>query len=547
MKNFFTSLLGLSFAALFTSEATAQITLLNDYTNNTSATIGVFQNLTFREAGFSALYYIPGTNGKEFWTISDRGVNVDCASANASATPMGTVGCTPTYDKMFAFPTYAPKIHRIKVNGDSVQILQTITMKRPGGTTATGLANPAGLGSTTLEVISTNTVSNCANFAANTAQKDIWGIDSEGLAVDGDGNFWISEEGGPTIWKLNPNGEVIKRYTPYSNPATLQPQDVVIDTVFKYRKNNRGFECLTITPNGKIYAMIQSPLLFPNTNTGENTQVHRMIEIDPATNTTRVLVYMNEGIIGASGANQIRMRDWKLGDMAPINNNEFLVIEAAARGTSDKKAIYKINISAATAVHSGLYNNQTLEALSTPSALAANNITPVSKVLFMDLLANNWPSVLDKSEGLTILNDSTIALCNDNDFGQTCPNADGIAIPTTNKSHVIVYGLKGSNKLSNYQGPATSVRNLNSGELNMLSVYPNPATNEVSVTIGLEKQAKVQLLNMAGQLVSLPLETHFEKGTQTVVLNTSSLNDGVYFIQVTSGAAIAVSKLVVIH
>src|SRR6478735_8500100 len=429
-------------------EGRAQVTLLQDYTNNYSAPIGTFQGINFREAGFSGLYPIPNTNGKEFWTISDRGVNVDCANANPA-------GCKPTYDKLFAFPTYAPKIHRIRVNTDSVQILQTITMKRPNGTTATGLMNPTGIGSTAAEVVTTDTVVTCgvgnANFNSKTASKDIWGIDSEGLIVDKDGNFWISEEGGPTIWKLNKNGVVVKRYTPYA--SSVEAEDVQIDPVFATRKNNRGFEGLSITPSGKIYAVIQSPLLNPTTSAGENTQIHRILEIDPVTNATQMFVFLNDGIIGASGGNQIRLRDWKIGDMAAINDHEFLLILAAARGTSDFKRVYKIDITGATPVTSGLYSGVTLEQLVDATGLTANSITPVGKTLFVDLLTHNWPSVLDKAEGLAIINDSTIAICNDNDFGQTCPLADGIAIPTANKSHVITYRLQGSDKLSGYVPP----------------------------------------------------------------------------------------------
>ncbi len=547
-RNLTKTLIGWGALALCTSQLSAQISLIQDYKNNTSAPIGVFQNLNFREAGFSALTYIPGTNGQEFWTISDRGVNVDCASANASATPVGTVGCAPTYDKMFAFPTYAPKIHRIKINGDSVQILQTITMKRPNGSTATGLVNPAGLGSTTLEVISTNTVSNCANFAANTAAKDVWGIDSEGLAVDQNGNFWISEEGGPTIWKLDANGVVQKRYTPYGNLPNAQPEDVAIDTVFKYRKNNRGFECLTIAPNGKVYAIIQSPLLFPNTSTGENTQVHRMLELDPATNTTRMLAYLNDGIIGASGANQIRLRDWKFGDMAAINNNEFLVIEAAARGTSDIKKIYKINISGATAITAATYSGQTLEALATTSNLAANNIVPVSKTLFMDLLTNGWPTVLDKAEGLAILNDSTIALCNDNDFGQTCPSANGVAIATSNLSHVITYGLKGANKITNWQGPATAILS-QENVMSFVSLFPNPAENEALLNFSLRKDetVTVSVFDLSGKAMSLPFEKQLQPGQQQININTANLENGIYMVEARTGASSFKSKIVVLH
>src|SRR5262245_52816336 len=83
----------------------AQITLQHDYHNNTSAAIGTYDGINFREGGFSGLYPIAGTNGTEYWTLSDRGPNVDDASANPAA-------CHPTYDKMFIFPNYAPKIHR---------------------------------------------------------------------------------------------------------------------------------------------------------------------------------------------------------------------------------------------------------------------------------------------------------------------------------------------------------------------------------------------------------------------------------------------------
>lgn len=532
--------------------AKSQITLLQDYKNNTSAVIGVYQNITYREAGFSALTPIPNTNGKEFWTVSDRGVNIDCANANASATPVGTVGCLPSYDKMFAFPNFAPKIHRIKINGDSVQILQTITMKRPGGATATGLMNPTGLGSTSIEVISTATVSNCANFLANTAAKDIWGIDSEGIAVDNNGNFWISEEGGPTIWKLNPNGEVTKRYTPYGHLSNAQSQDVAIDTSFKYRKNNRGFECLSIAPNGKVYAIIQSPLLYPTQTVGDATQVHRMIEIDPATNTTKMFAYLNDGIIGTSGGNQIRLRDWKLGDMFAINNNEFLVIEAAARGTTDIKKIYKINITGATPVTSGLYGGLTLEALATASALTNNSIVPVTKTLFMDLLANSWPSALDKAEGLAILNDSTIAICNDNDFGQTCPLANGIAITTTNVSHVITYGLKGSNKLSNFQAININPVGIQTNAFNPLKTFnvnPNPANQSINISFDLNEDAVVtlKLTDLTGKNILTQEVQNYNKGENNYVISANLLDNGIYFIELSTNQIHTVKKVVIAH
>ena len=162
MKTNFQSYLSLITKGLFVICATfntveAQITLKKDYIHSDPAAIGTFQGIDFKEGGFSALYPIAGTNGKEFWTISDRGVNVDAANANLA-------GCRPTYDKIYSFPNYVPKIHRIRIVGSSIKVLQTITMKRPDGSGASGIINPTGFGSTALEVASTDTVLDCNNF-----------------------------------------------------------------------------------------------------------------------------------------------------------------------------------------------------------------------------------------------------------------------------------------------------------------------------------------------------------------------------------------------
>jgi hypothetical protein len=152
MQNHFKSILmSLSILLFASTFSTAQISVLKDYQNTSSPTIGTFMGVSFREGGFSGMYPIPNTNGTEFWVLSDRGVNVDCANANLST-------CRPTYDKMYAFPTFAPKIYRIRLKGTSVEILKIITIKRPNGTGTTGLINPTGFGSTATEVPSIDTV-----------------------------------------------------------------------------------------------------------------------------------------------------------------------------------------------------------------------------------------------------------------------------------------------------------------------------------------------------------------------------------------------------
>lgn len=502
--------MGLGATVLSASEGMAQVTLKNNYKNFKSATIGTFQGISFREAGFSGLFPIPNTGGKEFWTVSDRGVNVDAANANPAT-------CRPGYDKIYGFATYAPKIHRIKLAGDSIQILQTISIKRPNGSPATGLLNPTGYGSTASEFVSTDTVLNCANIPAKTVAKDVWGIDSEGITVDKDGNFWICEEGGPTVWKVNPNGVVIKRYTPYANLPGKQAQDVQIDTVFRYRKNNRGFEGVAVTPNGKVYAIIQSPILYPTKAVGEATRVHRILEIDPTTSATRTFAYLNDGSIG-TGANEIRLSDWKIGDLAAINDTTFLVIEAGARGTSDVKKIYKISLNSATVVTSGLYGGKTLEALVDSAGLASNSIKPVKKTLVVDLLANGWPAELDKSEGLAILNDSTIVVGNDNDYGQASPTQNGVATATTKLSNVFVYGLMGASKLVNFVPQLGAPKDPFTGPSSSKSPYLTPVGSGTEVVSIMTAGDSVGTYKMAGTPDGLGAYDN-EDGTFTVLIN----------------------------
>lgn len=507
-----------------THQLTAQITVQSTNENIASNAIGTFQGINYREGGFSGLHYIQGSNGTEFWTVSDRGVNIDAANANPSA-------CRPTYDKLYAFPNYAPKIHKIKIVAGQVDILETITIKRPNGNPATGIINPTGFGSTAAEVASTNVVTDCTQFNNNTVAKDVWGIDSEGIDIDVDGNFWICEEGGPTIWKVNATGIVLKRYTPYSQ--TPQTEDVVIDNCFSYRRNNRGFEGITVTPNGKIYAIIQSPMYYKNVNGSAasgsltNSRIHRLLEIDPITNTTRMFAYVNDGAVGTSS--DIRPSDQKVGDLKAINNTTFLIIEQAARGSQNVKNMYTIDINAATPVFSGLsYSSgtKTLEELENPSNLTSNGITAVTKTLLFDLQATGWPIALDKAEGIAIIDANTIAICNDNDYGQTSVAQDGIATATTIKSTLFIYKLNGVNALQNYV-PNNNVLNnaAFADKMNIVTAYPNPFTNNITIENTLADE-NYTITDILGSIVKIGRTNQF-----STIVTLDNLNSGIYFLK----------------
>lgn len=95
---------------------------------------------------------------------------------------------------------------------------------------------------------------------------------------------------------------------------------------------------------------------------------------------------------------------------------------------SQVKRIYKISLDGATDVsdpsngtNGKLVKGKTIETL-TYDELAAAKIKTVSKQLTVDLLidVNGYPH--DKAEGLTVINNSLIAVSNDDDFGIASPS-----------------------------------------------------------------------------------------------------------------------------
>lgn len=403
MKTIVTSISVSLVLAIF---AHAQEIKLVKYELKTPPVIGVHDAVTIHEGGISGLHFIRGSEN-EFYLITDRGPNADANEANAGQETI-----------LFAFPDYAPKIFKARAEGDSLRIVEILKLKKSGGANASGIPHPVGLGNTG-EVAWVDTNKTLANL-------DVWGIDSECIAADPNGDFWIGEEYGPTIWRVNgKTGEVIKRYTPFG----ASEHEMAIDSMIAKRRPNRGFEGIACTPNGKVYAMLQAPMYNPDKAAGESSRLHRILEIDPKTETTRMFVYEHEAPTAS-----LKNKEWSIGDMTAINDHEFLVLEHAAKKDENVKKIFKIDISQATPIAREDFNGKTLEQLENAENCIVNGIVPVQKTLYMDLLANGWDASHKKPEGITVVNDTTIAVINDNDFGVDSPDADGVLVNTGKKT-----------------------------------------------------------------------------------------------------------------
>ncbi len=120
--------------------------------------------------------------------------------------------------------------------------------------------------------------------------------------------------------------------------------------------------------------------------------------------------------------------------------------------------IYRVNIAGATPITSDWINGKAVETYKDEKGLASVGITPVRKTKFMELNAKNgWDPKLVKTEDLAIINDSTIAVGIDNDYGIKSTD-EGVASASGIDLVIFVFHLKGNNKIKNYVPAVNTVK-----------------------------------------------------------------------------------------
>jgi hypothetical protein len=264
------------------------------------------------------------------------------------------------------------------------------------------------------------------------------GLDTEGLVRVPDGTFWLAEEYRPSIVKVDSHGKVIKRFIPAGVKLDGADYDVAaaLPAIYAKREDNRGFEGLAISEDGKtLFAGLQSPLENPDKKAALRSRNTRILAFDAiAERPTAEYAYQFDAAEDFEpGA---RPHDMKIGAMAIAGPNKMLVLER-----TDKVAkIYLVDLAVATNILGSRHSEATGKAsLENADDLAKIDVTPLPKTLIADL--SKLPNIPDKLEGLAIVDRQTLAVVNDNDFGFKGFDHDGNAISDGVKSRLILIHL----------------------------------------------------------------------------------------------------------
>lgn len=356
--------------------------------------------------GFGSAVAVDPNSPDVFYMLTDRGSNVAGQLANSI---------------IIGKPDFDPQIGKFRLKDGKLVLEQVIELKNAAGTKLNGLPNPVGMGAS-------GETAYDLNGAVIAPSAD--GIDSEGLVRAADGSFWISDEYGPHIAHFDATGRTIERINPFGSGTGGRK----IPAVFANRRANRGMEGLAITPDGKtLVGMMQSPMYNPSKAAVTNSLVLRILTFDIATGATKQYAYLmdNTTLTGVS-------------DIVAVNATTFLTIErdglfgGAATNPAMFKKVFKIDLSTGTDISDAtdgatgkLYGGKTVEELNNAAGLQAAGVTPVTKILVLDLL-KDLPAVYphDKAEGLALLPGNILVISNDDDFGVVDNGNSGFAVKT---------------------------------------------------------------------------------------------------------------------
>jgi len=350
----------------------------------------------------------------EFWMLTDRG-------------PNGLLKIDGESRRTFLSPEFNPAILRVKLDGAAIRILETVPIVTASGKPVSGLPNIAGRDEIPYDLSGREKLP----FNPN-------GLDSEGLVRTAAGEFWVAEEYGPSLLKIDRTGKVLKRYIPegVKLEGADYPVATVLPAIYGKRKINRGFEGLALSSDQKtLYLALQSPLSNPDKKTGDASRNTRILAFDVAgEKVIAEYVYRFDAAKEFDPAHSAP-DEMKLSGLLFVNTDTLLVLER----TDWVAKLYSVNLGEATNILGGRWDDPA----TAPTLEAVDEMPDGVKALSKTLVANlkDLDGIPEKIEGIAVIDRHTIAVSNDNDFDIGEPDRTGTNVGKGMKSKIVTIRL----------------------------------------------------------------------------------------------------------
>ena len=349
-------------------------------------------------------------------SLSDRSASLNHSNDRIRNTE-GTLNFQPRVHKFDIFFTPQPNATVANPSGNNLFFTykETILFFGPDGTPTTGL-DADGTGHLSYPGF--------PDLPVATYQGDGFGnpgpggrripIDSEGIILNADGSFWVSDEYGPYIYRFNPAGLMIGAIRP---PDAFIPMrngtesfsadsptfyggtmgagdDVIPANNPTGRDNNHGFEGLTIDGND-LYVLLQAAA---NQEGGLNKQTERYarlvkydITIPSAPRYAREFVvplpFYDDPTVKASKNPKVAAQS----EIFHIQDGQFFILSrdsGAGHGQAVSTSVYRhidvFDIATATDIKGNTYDCTTCAIASEDLGVLAAGITPATYCSFID-------------------------------------------------------------------------------------------------------------------------------------------------------------------